>query len=80
MYISKQKLDEIKKEYSTLIMTDSDVVDAFNLVHDILMAEAEAIRAKASYATASISRLEQSAYEAFSIGGEIDNGVFEEHD
>lgn len=63
MYISKQKLDEIKKEYSTLIMTDSDVVDAFNLVHDILIAEAEAIRAKASYATASISRLEQSAYE-----------------
>lgn len=49
-------------------------------VHDILIAEAEAIRAKASYATASISRLEQSAYEAFSIGGEIDNGVFEEHD
>ena len=48
MYISKQKLDEIKKEYSTLIMTDSDVVDAFNLVHDILIAEAEAIRAKAS--------------------------------
>lgn len=42
MYISKQKLDEIKKEYSTLIMTDSDVVDAFNLVHDILIAEAEA--------------------------------------
>lgn len=80
MYMSRQKLEEIKKEYGTLIMADSDVVDAFNLVHDILVAEADTLKVKADYATASISRLEQAAYEVFSIGGEIDNGNFSEHD
>lgn len=53
----KQKLVKIKKEYSTLIMTDSDVVDAFTWCMTSLLRRAEAIRAKASYATASISQL-----------------------
>lgn len=78
MYISKKKFEEIKKKYSTLLILDSDAVDAMNFVHDILEAEADTVKELEPYATASISRLEQAAYEVFSAGGDIDNDCFGE--
>lgn len=78
MYISKEKFEEIKKNYSTLILSDSNAVDALNFVSDIMKSEAEAIKEKVPYATASIDRLDTSAYEAFSIGGDIENEIFDE--
>ena len=43
MYLSKVKLEEIKSKYPTLILMDGDIADAFNMVSDILTAEADAI-------------------------------------
>lgn len=72
MYLSKVKLEEIKSKYPTLVLMDDDIADAFNMVSDILTAEADAI------ATASISRLEAAAYEVFSVCGDIENENFNE--
>ena len=78
MYLSKVKLEEIKSKYPTLVLMDDDIADAFNMVSDILTAEADAIKEKEPYATASISRLEAAAYEVFSICGDIENENFNE--
>lgn len=78
MYLSKVKLEEIKSKYPTLILMDGDIADAFNMVSDILTAEADAIKENEPYATASISRLEAAAYEVFSVCGDIENENFNE--
>lgn len=78
MYLKKETLEQIKRKYSVLIVSDDDVVDAFNLVNDIMTAEADAIKEKEPYATASISRLEAAAYEVFSVCGDIENENFNE--
>lgn len=78
MYLSKVKLEEIKRKYPTLILMDGDITDAFNMVSDILTAEADAIKEKEPYATASINRLETAAYEVFSVCGDIENENFSE--
>lgn len=80
MFLPKESFDEIKKKYSALIMSDSDVVDAFNLVNDVLEAEIEQLKVKAGYATATINRLETAAYEVFSMAGEIESEKFNEHE
>ena len=46
MYLSKVKLEEIKSKYPTLVLMDDDIADAFNMVSDILTAEADAIKEK----------------------------------
>lgn len=38
MYLKKETLEQIKRKYSVLIVSDDDVVDAFNLVNDIMTA------------------------------------------
>ena len=48
------------------------------MVSDILTAEADAIKEKEPYATASINRLEAAAYEVFSVCGDIENENFSE--
>lgn len=78
MYITKEKLDEIRKNYSTLIIMDDDVTDALNFVHDVLQAEAEATKQKAPYATVSVDRLEKAAHEVFSMSGDIECEIFDE--
>ena len=50
MYLSKVKLEEIKNKYPTLVLMDDDIADAFNMVSDILTAEADAIKEKEPYA------------------------------
>ena len=78
MYLKKETLEQIKRKYSVLIVSDDDVVDAVNLGNDIMTAEADAIKEREPTATASISRLESAAYEVFSIGGDIENENFSE--
>lgn len=73
MYMSKEKFEEIKRRYSTLLILDCDAVDAFNFVNEILEAEAEATEAKEPSATASIRRLKEAAYEVFAAGQEIES-------
>ena len=70
MYMSKEKFDEIKAKYSTTIVVDADVGEALAFVQDLLEAEADA--------TASIGRLNEAAYEVFSISNEIDAGEFDD--
>ena len=78
MYLTKEMLNSIVQKYNITFLTDDDVVNAFNFVHDVLVAEADAIKDKEPTATASISRLESAAYEVFSVGGEIENEEFDE--
>lgn len=60
MYMSKEKFDEIKAKHT--------------FVQDLLEAEADAIKNREPHATASIGRLNEAAYEVFSIAGEFDDG------
>ena len=63
MYMSKKKFDEIKAKHSTTIVVE---------------AEADAIKNREPHATASIGRLNEAAYEVFSISNEIDAGEFDD--
>ena len=47
--LSKEQLEEIKSKYPTLVLMDDDIADAFNMVSDILTAEADAIKEKEPY-------------------------------
>lgn len=76
MYITKEKFVEICKRYSTLLICDGDAVDALNFVRDLLEAEADAIKEHEPQATASIGRLNEAAYEVFSMSGDVDNEDF----
>ena len=76
MYMSKKKFDEIKAKHSTTIVVDADVGEALAFVQDLL--EADAIKNRESHATASIGRLNEAAYEVFSISNEIDAEEFDD--
>lgn len=78
MYITKEKFDEIREKYSTLLIVNSDVVDALNFVQELLEAEADAIQAAEPDATFTIDRINAAAYEVFDICGEVDNERFAE--
>lgn len=74
-------LSMTEKEYIKIRNKYPDAMDgdsAFEFVHDILIAEANAIRAKEPYATKTIDRLEMAAYEIFSIVGELSGEDFAE--
>ena len=76
MYITKEEFDKLREKYSTLLIVNSDVVDALNFVQELLEAEADAIKAREPDAAASIDRLNKAAYEVFDICGEVDNENF----
>lgn len=73
MSISKEKFDEIKSRYSTLLILEADPIEALSFVHDLLCAEADAIKENEPYATVSIKRLESAAYEVFALGHEVED-------
>ena len=60
MYTDKEKFKGLFK-WSTIVMDASDLEDVINLVHDILIEEADAMREKIPYATNSIREYEQAA-------------------
>lgn len=78
MYMSKKKFDEIKAKHSTTIVVDADVGEALAFVQDLLEAEADAIKTCEPHATVSIGRLNEAAYEVFSISNEIDAEEFDD--
>lgn len=78
MYITKKKYEEICKKYSTLLFLDSDPEQALNFVHDVLEAEADALKEHEPQATKSIHRLDAAAYEVFDISQAINNEDFRE--
>lgn len=71
MSITKEKLDEIRKRYRSLLVLDADAEEALNFAHDLLEAEADAVKAQEPYAVNTIQRLEAAAYEVFSLAQEI---------
>ena len=73
MSLSKEKFNEIKERYSTLLILDTDVREVLNFVHDLLCAEADAIKESEPYATTSIKKLEAAAYEVFELGQEVED-------
>lgn len=77
LYMSEEKFAEICRDYSTTILDDGDANNAFWFVYDLLLAEAEALKAKEPWATATIARLEAAAHEVFMMESDITD-AFEE--
>lgn len=80
MYITKEKFEEICKNHSSLLVLDSDVTEALEFVQELLEAEADAIKAKEPWATNSIKKLNDAAYEVFGICGDVEMEEFFEED
>lgn len=78
MYLSKEKMEGILQNHNTVLFSMDDAFTAFAFVHEVLCAEVDALKEKEPSATATISRLEEAAYEVFSMGNEIENEEFEE--
>lgn len=80
MYMTKEKFDEIKKKYPTLLVMDGDVNEAFEFVWDVLVAEADALKEKCAYATRSIAEMESAAYQVNNMQNEVENEEFGDGD
>lgn len=80
MYMTKEKFDEIKKKYPTLLVLDDDVGEALDFVQELLEAEVDALKNKCGYATRSIAEMESAARQVFDVQREIDNGDFGDRD
>lgn len=78
MYLSREKFDEIKKKHSTVIVVPDDAAAALEFAYDLMIAEIDAVKAKEPHATASIDRMEQSAYDLYEMFHEVENEVFSE--
>lgn len=76
MYMTKQKFDEIKKKYNTLLVLDDDVGEALDFVQELLEAEADGLKEKCAYATRSIAETENAAHQVFDMRREIDEEEF----
>ena len=80
MYMTKQKFDEIKKKYPTLLVLDGDVSEAFEFVWVMLAAETDALKEKCAYATRSIAEMESAAYQVHDMQNEVENEEFGDGD
>jgi hypothetical protein len=80
MYMTREMFDAIKDRHSNTIIVDDDVGEALAFVQELLEAEADAMKAKCSYATRSIADAEKAAYEVSSLSNEIDNEAFGDGD
>ncbi len=74
MYISEEKLKEIMDRHDPI----NGAEDAFYFVYDVMIAEADALKEKCSYATTTISQIETSAYQVYCMAGEIEAENFSE--
>ena len=73
MVMSKQTYDEIIRRFSSLLLTEDDAVDALDFAHDLLNAEADALKDKCPYATRTIDDLEAAAFRLSCMAIEIGN-------
>lgn len=78
MVMSKETYRNIVSNYSSLLLTEDDAVDALDFAHDILNAEADACREKCPYATRTIDDLEAAAFRLSDMGSDIANEEFSE--
>lgn len=76
MTLSKETYQKIVSRYSSLLLTEDDAVDALDFAHDILNAEADALKEKCPYATRTISDLEAAAFRLSCMGSDIANEEF----
>lgn len=76
MYMDKEKFDEVRKRYATLLVLDGDASEAFSFVQEVMEAEAEALKEKCPYATKSIADIENMARLASDMQREIDDNEF----
>lgn len=76
--ISKEKFEKVRQAHDTVLFHTDDAITALQFVHELLIAEAVAVKAKAPYATTTIKQLEQAAYQVFSLAGDIENRSFNE--
>ena len=72
MYMPRDAYEKIVKKYRTLLVLDDEPVEAFSFVHDVLCAEADALKEKCPYATRSIDNLERAAYLVWDAMNDID--------
>lgn len=80
MTLSKEAYEKIVKKYPVLLVVDEDPLYAFNFVHDVLTAEADALKEKCPYATRSIDDLERAAYLVWDAMNDIDTDNLGEED
>ena len=78
MYLSKEKLAEIKAKHGTLIILDSDLAEALEFAYDVMIAESDAIKEREPDATSTIDRLERSAYELYELFHDVECENFSE--
>ena len=76
MYLSKTEYRNLISKYPVFLVLPSDAEDTLSFVHDLLLAEANAIKSQEPDATASISRLEEAAYEVYLLFSDVENGDF----
>jgi phosphate uptake regulator len=76
MYMDRAKFDAIKAKHSSIVATYDDVSEALELVADLLMAEASAVRAKEPHAVNSIKDLQAAAREVYAMLDEVDSDAF----
>jgi hypothetical protein len=73
MELTKSKFDEIYAKHKFWI---DDPERAFEFVHDILAAEADAVEQRDVHLFGVIRRLNDAAYEVFNISSDISNECF----
>ena len=78
MTLSKDAYEKIVKKYPVLLVMEDDPAEAFDFVHDVLCAEADAIREKEPHATHIIEDLETAAYKVWDVGADVENEYFDE--
>lgn len=71
MDMTKEKFQQIVSKHKTLVIIEDDLFDAFDLVWELLCAEADALKEKEPYAINTIRRLETAAYEVHELGYDI---------
>lgn len=63
MTLTKEQIKEIAKKYSTTIIDDDDIVNAFDFVEAVFRAEAKALNEVEPSATRDINSLDKTAHE-----------------
>ena len=80
MTLSKDAYEKIVKKYPVLLVMDEDPLYAFNFVHDVLCAEADALKEKCPWLDRPVSDLEHAAYLVWDAMNDIDTDNLGEED
>lgn len=76
MTLSKAAFKKIVSKYDTLLLMEDDPVSALDFAHDLLNAEADALKEKYPYATRTIDDLEAAAFRLNDLASDISNEEF----